>query len=127
MLNVNRAGLAGNRTRLRVQGRTCPKRATVHIFKLCACPLDPLNPHSVIIEIISDFLYLLVIFTRLFVSFTMVFSSPEPQCPEKHTEIALSLVPPNQFPSKVCDGRSDNQPVVEIILNVNTLHTKVCV
>ena len=43
LLNANRAGSTGKRTWLGVQGSS---EATVQMFKLCACPLDLLNPHS---------------------------------------------------------------------------------
>ena len=45
LLNANRVGSTGKRTRLGVQVWF---ETTVQIFKLCACPLDPLNPHSAI-------------------------------------------------------------------------------
>ena len=43
LLDANRAGSMGKRTRLGVRGRS---EATVQILKLYACPLDPLNPHQ---------------------------------------------------------------------------------
>ena len=45
LLNANRAGSTSKQAPLGVEGRS---EATVYIFKLCAWPLDPLNPHSVI-------------------------------------------------------------------------------
>ena len=45
LLNANRAGSMGKRTWCGVQGRS---EATIQMFKLCTCRLDPLNPHSVI-------------------------------------------------------------------------------
>ena len=45
LLNANRAGSMGKRTHLGVHGRS---KATVQIFKLWACPLDPLNLLSAI-------------------------------------------------------------------------------
>ena len=45
LLNANRVSSTGKQTRLGVQGKS---EATVRIFKLCVCLLDPLNPHSAI-------------------------------------------------------------------------------